>query len=77
MWRQNGTDKQCVICGKLLVNVAPGTKYCPECRETVYKSAHDGDRKRRKQARSLADAAKKAADVGMSYGQYIAKYGDK
>lgn len=81
MGRHALVDKQCKGCGTLMVGVACNRQYCDDCRRI---RARDVSRRYYARRRSRADRRKgmtikqivREADTeGLSYGQYVAKYG--
>lgn len=76
-------DKLCASCGKLMVQVHPHRKRCPECAEIVHREQacqRQRDKKdtmtqcRGQQVKrtTIADLNRIAAEFGMSYGKYVA-----
>lgn len=76
-------DKLCARCGKLMVQVEHNRKRCPECALIVHREqARQRQRERKeellhsseKQVEKLTinDIDRLAAELGMSYGKYVA-----
>ena len=72
--------KACLICGKEFES-KHGAKFCPTCRKLeAQRLAEHAQREKREKRRRyipsnpqhLADMAKAARDLGISYGQYSA-----
>ena len=76
-------DKLCERCGKLMVQVHPHRKPCPESAEIVHREQacqRQRDKKdtmtqccgKQVKRTSIADINRIAAESGMSYGKYVA-----
>ena len=68
--------KECLICGKEFES-KHGAKFCPTCRKLEAQRLAERARKKRENQipsnpQHLADMAKAARDLGISYGQYSA-----
>ena len=76
-------DKLCARCGKLMVQVENNRKRCPECALIVHREqARQRHRERKEEMlqrgvqrvkkATLAELHRLAAELGMSYGIYVA-----
>lgn len=76
-------DKLCARCGKLMVQVEHNRKRCPECALIVHREQarqRQRDRKeemlqrgvQRVKKATIAEINRLAAELGMSYGKYVA-----
>lgn len=81
----------CVRCGTAFASKASQGKYCSACRRIVSNEqkarwAYENEKTEQMPQRtrpgkkgnaSIAEIAKKAAEMGMSYGAYVAKFGGR
>jgi ribosome-binding protein aMBF1 (putative translation factor) len=72
----------CNMCGKECVRTSGAQKVCVDCRKKVkydgYKRAKPKSakkRERKQKALSISDICKLAKAEGLTYGQYVSKYG--
>ena len=76
-------DKLCARCGKLMVQVENNRKRCPECALIVHREqARQRHRERKEEMlqrgvqrvkkATIAEINRLAAELGMSYGEYVA-----
>jgi DNA-directed RNA polymerase subunit RPC12/RpoP len=80
-------NRVCVVCGKEFETKSNKSKYCPECKEKgLHRIQNYTDAKTlklmrahleayKKSANALANINAKARELGLTYGQYQAKYG--
>ena len=71
-------QKTCLICGTSFIGLVQQKYCCKECAMMANKRSQQESqvRRRRKKANtSLNDIARKSKEEGLSYGQYVAKYG--
>ena len=62
----------CKWCGNLFVSGSPHGDYCSNsCRKKAYKAYAPKNTKKK----TINEIVKEADALGMSYGQYVAKYG--
>lgn len=87
----NRTTKPCGQCGKTMRGVSPQRKYCTECmRDRAKARKNQPDKKRKEHAGktgcrqsivgierplSIEEIVMSAESEGLSYGQYVLKYG--
>ena len=70
---------RCTICGELMENVSPHTKYCTSCKERMNWNDERKAQKRRKEVNEreqtgILAVVRKADALRLSYGQYVAKF---
>lgn len=72
---------RCTICGEMIPDAGPNRKYCTACKkdmELEWNIARSGSRRRKavlkKQETGILAVARKADELGLSYGQYVAKF---
>lgn len=79
-------EKRCRVCNKPFIARSNNACYCIECRCEVEKERdrkkkralsayHPGQRRQPKPKESIGTVASKAMAAGMTYGQYVARYG--
>lgn len=70
-------NKKCQVCGCEFYSACLQVKYCPDCNTKLYTSPVQEEKRRRKAKKNknqgLIDAVKKAAQLGISYGQYMTR----
>lgn len=75
----------CVTCGKLFYTYSKRAKYCSvQCSRKAYNDSLkspanvEGKKKRRrtKKVPTIREIVVRAEEVGMSYGEYVARMGD-
>ena len=63
----------CKWCGKYYIPEANGQLYCkPECYDKSYEYRHQSKKKKKSNAKEIADIDAAARKAGMSYGKYVA-----
>ncbi len=74
-------NKRCTLCGDLMENVAPRRRYCDSCKGSLHEARITGRRKKniekkvkKKEQTGILAVVRKANALGMSYGQYVAKF---
>lgn len=74
-------NMRCSICGALMENAGPNRKYCAACKKDMERewdiSRSAGKRRKavlKKQETGILAVARKADELGLSYGQYVAKF---
>lgn len=71
--------QKCQVCGCEFYSACLRVKYCPDCNKKLYTSPTQEEKRRRKAKKNknqgLIDAVKKAAQLGISYGQYMTRVG--
>lgn len=80
-WKE-GREVSCRQCGEGYIAYHPSAKFCPDCR-AARKKGQDCSRvreqRRKKGARpalSLSEACRAARAAGLTYGQWVMKYGN-
>jgi len=80
------TTTICVRCGRILYDVPVATQYCRDCYEMVKREQRRRDKQKQRykqqylapaKVKTLDQCAKEAAELGLSYGEYIARGLDK
>lgn len=72
---------RCVICGDLMPGSAPHRKYCDDCKKYI-KTQWEVERKaikrrekvQQREETGILAVVRKADALGLSYGQYVARY---
>lgn len=74
-------NMRCSICGALMENAGPNRKYCTACKKDMELewdiSRIAGKRRKavlKKEEAGILAVARKADELGLSYGQYVAKF---
>lgn len=70
---------RCTICGEMMLNVSPHTKYCTSCKERMNWNDERKAQKQRKEVNEreqtgILAVVRKADALGLSYGQYVERY---
>ena len=72
---------RCTICGEMIPDAGPNRKYCTACKEDMELewdiSRSAGKRRKavlKKEEAGILSVARKADELGLSYGQYVAKF---
>lgn len=71
-------QKTCLVCGKSFIGLVQQKYCCKKCATMAYNRNQQErqERRRRKKANAdLIDIARKSREEGLTYGQYVAKYG--
>jgi len=74
--------KVCEKCGKVFYSYSSRAKYCSiQCARQVYndsmkKPKEETKRRRTKKSLTIEEVVRRADEVGMSYGEYVAKVGE-
>ena len=73
--------KICERCGKVFYSYSSRAKYCSlQCARQTYndsmKKPKSEKRRRTKKSLTIQEIVRRAEEVGMSYGEYVAKVGD-
>lgn len=76
------TRKLCNVCGRSFVTTAAKRIICPECRsrtaaESEYTINRPVKKPKKRTMPDIVTAVRQAQSEGLSYGEYIAKYGDR
>lgn len=76
--RRESREARCIVCGELITDVKR-RKYCSEeCKKNnrvKFYQPKDNARNTAKHTASLSEISAKANEEGLTYGQYVAKYG--
>lgn len=79
-------NKTCQVCGNAFIAQSGSARYCLDCR---YKTIRERDNQKQRERRhyeaagrkkvtpvhSVQEISEKARAAGMTYGQYVARYG--
>lgn len=71
-------QKTCLICGKSFIGLVQQKYCCKECAMMANKRCQQESKVRRQHKKtnaSLIDIVRKSKEEGLTYGQYVAKYG--
>lgn len=85
-WKKERQERTCEICGAIFLPKTPRTTQCDSCTTNIYIQSpvyEEGKRKKRISAarrakiakerdRALSEKARKAKELGVSYGTYVA-----
>lgn len=71
--------KQCEVCGTDFIAASNAFRVCPECRAVMNcrRVQQDHKPKKKRTQPDIATAVKLAQAAGLSYGEYMAKYGGR
>ena len=72
------SKKSCFICGNSFIGIAQQKYCCKECAMMANKRSQQESQVRRRHKKAnadLVDIVRKAIEEGLTYGQYVAKYG--
>lgn len=76
--RVYAVKKQCEVCGAEFITMGNAKRVCPECRAFAqnHRAKHTPEKPKPKRTQNdIVNAVKQAQEMGLTYGEYMAKYG--
>ena len=74
-------NRRCSVCGEIIPNAGPNRKYCAACKkdmELEWDISRSASKRRKavlkKEETGILAVVRKADELGLSYGEYVARY---